>query len=94
MRAVAEKLEIEAEDIRKFLEDYGDIFLSLSYYRQCLDQIEPHVSGFLEWLEELQGSWPAQREPNLLVACRTIQETMNATMLAITGRTRELRSQH
>lgn len=86
LRLMAEKLEIRLEDIPKFLEDYGDIFLSLSYYRQCLDQIEPHVSGFLEWLEELRGSWPAQREPNLLAACRTIQETMNATMLAITGR--------
>ena len=86
LRMMAEKLEIKLEDIPKFLEDYGDIFLSLSYYRQCLDQIEPHVSGFLEWLEELRSSWPAQREPNLLAACRMIQETMNATMLAITGR--------
>lgn len=86
LRMMAEKLEIKLEDIPKFLEDYGDIFLSLSYYRQCLDQIEPHVSGFLEWLEELRRSWPAQRDPNLLAACRMVEETMNATMLAITGR--------
>jgi hypothetical protein len=86
LRMMAEKLEIKLEEIPKFLEDYGDIFLSLSYYRQCLDQIEPLVSGFLEWLEELRGSWPAKRDPNLLAACRMIQETMNATMLAITGR--------
>ena len=24
-------------DVPKFLEDYGDVFLSLSYFRQCLD---------------------------------------------------------
>lgn len=86
LRMMAEKLEIKLEEIPKFLEDYGDIFLSLSYYRQCLDQIEPLVSGFLEWLAELRCGWQAKRDPNLLTACRMIQETMNATMLAITGR--------
>jgi len=86
LRVMAQKLEIKLEEIPQFLEDYGDIFLSLSYYRQCLDQIEPHVSGFLEWLEDLRRSWPAQRDPNLLAACRMIEETMNATMLAVTGR--------
>lgn len=86
LRVMAKKLEIRVEDIPKFLEDYGDIFLSLSYYHQCLDQIEPAVSAFLEWLEELRQSWPAQRDPNVLTSCKMVQETMNATMLAITGR--------
>jgi hypothetical protein len=86
LRMMAAKLEIGVEDVPKFLEDYGDIFLSLSYYRQCLDQIEPLVSGFIEWIEELRASWPAQRDANLSATCRSIHETMNATMLAITGR--------
>ena len=86
LRILADRLEIKLDEIPKFLEDYGDIFLSLSYYRQCLDHISPLVGGFLEWLADLRGSWPAKREPNLLAACRMIEETMNATMLAITGR--------
>ena len=34
--------------IPKFLEDYGDIFMSLSYYRQCLDQLLPQVQSFMD----------------------------------------------
>ena len=30
---LAERLEIEIRDVPRFLEDYGDIFLSLSYFR-------------------------------------------------------------
>ncbi len=86
LRVMAEKLEIRLDEIPTFLEDYGDIFLSLSYYRQCLDHIAPLVGNYLEWMEELQRSWPAQRDPNLLAACGMVQETLNATMLAITGR--------
>ncbi|MBK8174001.1 MAG: hypothetical protein IPK66_01470 [Rhodospirillales bacterium] len=86
LRMMAAKLEVKLEDIPTFLEDYGDIFLSLSYYRSCLDHIEPLVTGFLEWLDELRKSWPVQRDQNINASCRMIEETMNATMLAITGR--------
>jgi len=51
---MAKKLDIELIEIPKFLEDYGDVFLSLSYYRKCLDEIEPIISAFLDALEELQ----------------------------------------
>jgi hypothetical protein len=86
LRLMAAKLELRLEEIPEFLEDCGDIFLSLSYYRQCLEYVQPLVASFLEQLEDLCNSWPAQRDANVLAACRTIQETLNATMLAINGR--------
>ncbi|MEL0108358.1 MAG: hypothetical protein VW802_15630 [Rhodospirillaceae bacterium] len=54
LEVMAKKLDIELIEIPKFLEDYGDVFLSLSYYRKCLDEIEPIISAFLDALEELQ----------------------------------------
>ncbi len=33
LEVMAKKLDIELIEIPKFLEDYGDVFLSLSYYR-------------------------------------------------------------
>jgi hypothetical protein len=86
LRVMAAKLELGLEDIPKFLEDCGDIFLSLSYYRQCLEYIQPLVDSFLEQLEDLRNSWPAQREPNVLAACRMIEETLDATMLTVKAR--------
>jgi hypothetical protein len=86
LRMMAARLELRLEDIPTFLEDCGDIFLSLSYYRHCLEHVQPLVGSFLEQLEDLRNSWPAQREPNVQAACRMIQETLDATMLAINGR--------
>jgi hypothetical protein len=86
LRAMAAGLEIRLEDVPKLLEDYGDIFLSLSYYRHCLEHVQPMVGSFLEQLEDLRNSWPTRREPNVLAACRMIQETLDAAMLAIKGR--------
>lgn len=86
LRLMARTLEVRIEDIPKFLEDYGDIFLSLSYYRQCLEHIEPLVSNFLEWLNEMQANQQLQHDHKLMESCDGIQETLNETMASVTGR--------
>ena len=86
LKIMAEKLEIGLEDVPKFLEDYGDIFLSLSYYRQCLDQIEPTIGVFLDALDEIRGNWQLKNDQNLMKTCTMMQSTINGLMAAITGR--------
>ncbi|MBL6946547.1 MAG: hypothetical protein ISR47_07905 [Rhodospirillales bacterium] len=82
---MAKKLDIRVSEVPKFLEEYGDIFLSLSYYRQCLDQIEPVISDLLETLEDLRGNWHLRNDRTLMQACDLIENTINEVMVAITG---------
>jgi hypothetical protein len=86
LEIMADKLEIKLSEVPQFLEDYGDIFLSLSYYRQCLDQIEPIISGFLQTMEDLRSNWQLRNDKNLMKTCSEIEETINGLMAAITGR--------
>jgi hypothetical protein len=86
LTVMAETLNIRIEEIPGFLEDYGDIFLSLSYYKQCLDCIEPTIADFLEWLDEVNTSWQGRSDPQLNATCHLIEDTINGTMAAISGR--------
>lgn len=86
LKVMANKLEMSINEIPKFLEDYGDIFLSLSYYKQCLDHIAPIIGEFFDWLAELQNSWQMRHDANLISTCKLIQATLNEVMAAITGR--------
>ena len=86
IKTMADMLEIQPEDIPKFMEDYGDIFLSLSYYRHCLDSIEPTITGFLEAIDELRGNFQLKNDIGLMEACNLIQSTINERMAAVTGR--------
>ncbi len=86
LKIMSQKLEIGLEDVPKFLEDYGDIFLSLSYYRQCLDQIEPTIGMFLNALDEIRLNWQLKNDQNLMKTCTMMQSTINGLMVAITGR--------
>lgn len=86
LNIMAKKLEIELGEIPLFLEEYGDIFLSLSYYRQALDQIEPVIAEFLDSLYEIRANWQLSQDQNLMKACDMLQSTINELMAEITGR--------
>jgi len=86
IQVMSEKLGINPEDIPKFMEDYGDIFLSLSYYRECLDAIEPIITEFLDAMNELKGNYQFKNDQNLVNTIKTIESTINERMAAVTGR--------
>ena len=83
---MAKKLGIGLGDIPTFLEDYGDIFLSLSYYRQSLDEIEPVIEEFLNSMDEIRSNWQLSQDQNLMKTCTMLQSTINELMAEITGR--------
>jgi hypothetical protein len=56
LRDLAKSLEIELNQIPKFLEDYADVFLSLSFYKKCHDDKIEDLSEFLDDLENLAHS--------------------------------------
>ena len=86
LKIMAHRLEIKIQEIPKFLEDYGDIFLSLAYYRQCLDQIQPIVDVFLEWTEDLCKNRQVQQDAKLMETCRVIQAMLNGLMFSLNSR--------
>ena len=83
---LAEKLGIEVIEIPRFLEDYGDIFLSFSYYRNCLDNIAPIMDDFLESIGSLRKNYQMKNDKRLMQTCLYMESTMNGLLAAITGR--------
>jgi len=86
IQVMSQKLGITPEEIPEFMEDYGDIFLSLSYYRECLDTIEPIVTEFLDGMNELKSNYQFKNDQNLMSSIKLIESTINERMAAITGR--------
>ncbi|MGB0749303.1 MAG: hypothetical protein ACPGO3_11200 [Magnetospiraceae bacterium] len=83
---MAEKLKVGVMDVPRFLEDYGDIFLSLSYYRSCLESIEPVLEEFTQSLHILRQNWQLRHDPNLMKTCDSVENTFNNLLVQITGR--------
>jgi hypothetical protein len=86
MRMMADKLGIELNELPKFLEDYGDIFLSLSYFKQCLDQIKPTIKDFRRSIEEIEEHPQLIGNQNLMKTCRRMRLTVDGLLRALASR--------
>lgn len=86
LELMSQKLGIGVLDIPNFLEDYADIFLSLSYYRQCLDSIVPTIDDFMESMDDFNNYLQLRNDEKLITSCKKIREKLNESLSAITGR--------
>ncbi len=56
LRELAKSLDIQLMQIPKFLEDYADVYLSLSFYQKCHDDSRADLEDFLSDMYELAHS--------------------------------------
>lgn len=64
LKDMADHLSIEVMDVPEFLELYGDVFLSISYYRNCYGIIGRQVPEFRRWLQEISKSHLIAGDPS------------------------------
>jgi len=81
---LAGQLRMDITGIPKFLEDYGDVYLSLAYYQACLDASRPKLERFLKALAALKADRKLSKERGLMAACSQV-ETKIATTVAEVG---------
>ena len=74
---LADRLGISLEEVPKFLEDFGDIFLSLSYYKSYLDRIEPRVQAFIVGFDVLRDSHELRQNRLLMKTCDGLEAKLS-----------------
>jgi hypothetical protein len=83
---ISGRLGIGTSEIPKFLEDYADIFMSLSYYRDCLDQLLPPIQNFLQSVVDIRNNYQLKQDPNVLRGLDLMEQTINGLLANVTGR--------
>lgn len=86
IRKMSEALKIRIDELPTFLEDYGDIYLSLAYYKQCLHAVMPKVGKFVEKLRRLQKLPELRGDSSFQHASRDLIEELSAVSSSIVER--------
>ena len=86
LELMAEKLGIQKEEVPEFLEDYGDIFLSLAYFKDELEKIVPLIIDLFNSLKEIKSNYQLSRDQIFLSTCDNIQMSFSDIISSITGR--------
>ncbi len=60
--------------------------MSLSYYRHCLDRLEPYFSACLDSLRPIRKHFQLMQDANLMRTCDLVEESINSVCASITGR--------
>jgi len=83
LRTLADKLGISVSEVPAFLEDYGDVYLSVSYYKYCLDELAPDIRSLLKTIKEIRADPVMRRDAHLISACTDIEVRIRSATLRI-----------
>jgi len=83
LRQMADRLSIPLDYIPKFIEDYGDIFLALSYYHHCLDGLAPLLDIFHAGLKEMKTYSKVNSNPQLMAEIERPEKTVAGFMTVL-----------
>ena len=86
LRMMSQKLNVPLTEIPRFLEDYGDTFLSLAYFRSCLDKVVPQVQGFLDWVKPLDDNQMIKGDRMSKQMLDKTRDSMQGVIISLTGR--------
>lgn len=86
LNLLARKLDLQIWDIPQFLQDYGDTYLSVAYFRQCLEQITPIVEEFRAALQELVQHPQMRQDRELVQMCGRMAQTVDRVLGVINNR--------
>jgi hypothetical protein len=86
LQFLSERLGVDAAELPRFLEDYGDVFLSLAYFKGVLDEIAPMIDTFCEWADGVKESEMTRRDTQMMDMLASIKSSLNQIIISITGR--------
>jgi hypothetical protein len=95
LQRLADELNVTIMEVPGFIEHYGDVFLSLSYYRNCLDEARNDIPNFLVWMDDIRENHQVRSDPMQGKMLDEIENSMNEITRSIVGRFEffDLRSQ-
>lgn len=83
---MAEKLQIQPGDVPTFLEEYGDVFLSLAFYREIVDKLMVRLEKFGGDMEEILSSQQIRNDPRISDTCMNLDAKFGDIAGFIAGR--------
>jgi hypothetical protein len=82
---MSKSLGIGATEIPQFIENYGDTFLSISYFRHCFERLEPYLTECIQSLSKVRNHFQLKLDPNLMEICDSVEESINRITASVAG---------
>lgn len=86
LRKLSTQLKVILSQLPVFLTDYGDVFLSLAYFKDRFDDISSKTEFFLDKLALVKSDSSLQAVPQIMATVASVEEELGDLMSSISGR--------
>ena len=86
LQRIAAELGIRVEAVPNYLENYGDMLMSLAFFRESLDELAPIVDEFLGTMNTVRDNQILAMDDDLMNICNEVENDVNELTAAIAGR--------
>ena len=86
LQNLSNKLDIEICQLPHFLEEYADVFLSISFFKNCFREITPKVEIFLAEMREFEDNFQLNKNAALMETCEILKESYGIVTRSMEGR--------
>lgn len=86
LKELADTLKIKVSEVPSFLEECGDVFLSLSYFKETLDQIATAMPLFFSWMQESRDNFQVRADPSNLKVMKEVEADLTDITTSLVGR--------
>ncbi|MDP6563987.1 MAG: hypothetical protein QF578_04115 [Alphaproteobacteria bacterium] len=83
---IANEMGIRPSEVPLFLEEYGDVFLSLAYYRDCLDRLQPRMRRLSNEIKDLLSLNDVTRDRAVAENCARLEAKLSGITAALAQR--------
>jgi len=84
LKLLASHLQVSLKEIPSFLEEYGDVFLSMAYFRSIFGTVLPIVADFQSWSREIAKGYQFKDDKAFKRACDGMIETLGKVANSVT----------
>ncbi|NKB57422.1 MAG: hypothetical protein GKS00_13935 [Alphaproteobacteria bacterium] len=86
LKLIADKLHIRVQEVPNFLEEYADIYLSISYGKDTLNSLIPKILSFEEAMEELKENYELRNDVRLMRSIDYIKDSITDVTASVVSR--------
>lgn len=83
LRILADKLNIETEDLPDFLNNFSEVYMAISYYKNYADNIGVMNAIFMSELTDIHKSLVWKSDPDIEKICVNTREVMKSVFFEI-----------
>jgi hypothetical protein len=83
LHSLADRLGVAVEEVPDFLQNYGDVYLSVAYYKYCLDQSVPELRGLLDSINDMRSHQRLCADPQLMETCAVVEDRLKTVTVQV-----------